>query len=77
LYAEQVPGLGDTFLIETIKAITLIDQFPQAWHPLTHPIRRCRLKRFPYSVVYTQDGTDVLILAIAHQHRKPNYWRNS
>ncbi len=73
-YADQAPGLGDAFLIETLKAIKLIDQFPTAWHPLTPQIPRCRLKRFPYSVVYTQDGTDVLVLAIAHQHRKPNYW---
>ena len=47
-----------------------------AWHPLTPHIRRCRLRRFPYSVVYTQDGNDLLVLAIAHQHRKPDYWRN-
>jgi toxin ParE2 len=33
------------------------------------------LRRFPYSVVYTQDGADILVLAIAHQHRKPNYWK--
>jgi len=62
-------------LIETLKVIKLIEQFPAAWHPLTPQIRRCRLKRFPYSVVYTQDVDDILILAVAHQHRKPNYWR--
>ena len=73
-YADQAPGLGDGLLIETLKVFKLVDQFPAAWHPLTPEIRRCRLKRFPYSVVYTQDGTDVLVLAIAHQHRKPNYW---
>jgi len=75
-YAEQAPGLDDAFLLETLKAIQLIEQFPSAWHPLSPQIRRCRLRRFPYSVVYTQDGPDVLVLAIAHQHRKPNYWRN-
>ena len=74
-YAEQAPGLGDAFLIETLKAIKLIEQFPAAWHPLTPQVRRCRLKRFPYSVVYTQDVDDILILAVAHQHRKPNSWR--
>jgi len=74
-YAKQAPGLDDAFLIETLKVIKLIEQFPAAWHPLTPQIRRCRLKRFPYSVVYTQDVDDILILAVAHQHRKPNYWR--
>lgn len=75
-YAEQAPGLGDAFLIETLKTLWLVEQFPQAWHPLTPEIRRCRLRRFPYSVVYTQDGPGILVLAIAHQHRKPDYWKN-
>jgi len=43
--------------------------------PALPEIRRCRLRRFPYSVVYTQDGPDILVLAIAHQHRKPGYWK--
>lgn len=73
-YAEQAPGLGDAFLIEALKTLRLIEQFPQAWHPLTSEIRRCRLRRFPYSVVYTQDGLGILVLAVAHQHRKPDYW---
>ena len=75
-YAEQAPGLGDAFLIEALKTIQLIEHFPKAWHPLTPEIRRCRLRRFPYSVDYTQDGSKLLILAIAHQHRKPDYWRS-
>jgi len=68
--------LGDAFLIETLKALQLINRFPQAWHPLTPQIRRCRLRRFPYSVIYTQDESDLLVIAIAHQHRKPDYWRS-
>ena len=74
-YAEQAPGLGDAFLIETLKTIQLIEQYPTAWHPLTPQIRRCRLRRFPYSLVYTKDGNDLLVVAVAHQHRKPGYWR--
>ncbi len=75
-YAEQAPGLGAAFLLETLKALKLIEHYPQAWHPLTTEIRRCRLKRFPYSVVYTLDADGILVLAVAHQHRKPGYWRN-
>ena len=75
-YAEQAPGLGDAFLLETLKVLKLIEQFPQAWHPLTPEIRRCRLKRFPYSVVYILETDGILALAVAHQHRKPGYWRN-
>ena len=73
-YAEQAPGLGDAFLLEALKVLTLIERFPDAWHPLTPDIRRCRLKRFPYSVIYTMDAAELLVLALAHQHRKPEYW---
>ncbi|MBG9387741.1 type II toxin-antitoxin system RelE/ParE family toxin [Caenimonas aquaedulcis] len=75
-YAEQAPGLGDAFLIEVMKVFNLIAQFPQAWHPLAPDVRRCRLNRFPYSVVYSNQDDDVVVLAIAHQHRSPTYWRN-
>ena len=74
-YASQAPGLGDAFLIETLKTLKLIEQYPKAWHPLTQQVRRCRLRRFPYSVIYAQEGSDLLVLALAHQHRKPDYWR--
>lgn len=73
-YASQAPGLGDAFLIETLKTLKLIEQYPKAWHPLTQQVRRCRLRRFPYSLVYAQEGSDLLVLAVAHQHRKPGYW---
>lgn len=75
-YAEQAPGLGDAFLVEILKTFRLVEQFPQAWHPLTPEIRRSRLRRFPYSVIYTEDAPGILVLAIAHQHRKPGYWKN-
>jgi len=74
-YANQAPGLGDALLVETLKAFKLITQFPQAWHPLSPQTRRCRLNRFPYSVIYTVEGDAILVIAIAHQHRKPSYWR--
>jgi plasmid stabilization system protein ParE len=73
-YASQAPGLGDAFLIETLKTLKLIEQYPKAWHPLTQQVRRCRLRRFPYSVIYAQEDSDLLVLAVAHQHRKPGYW---
>jgi plasmid stabilization system protein ParE len=74
-YSAQAPGLGDGFLVEVLRSIQLIQRHPEGWHPLTPEIRRCRLRRFPYSVVYTIEAGEVLILAVAHQHRRPNYWQ--
>ncbi|MDT4858250.1 hypothetical protein FQZ97_927080 [compost metagenome] len=75
-YEEQAPGLGDVFLVELIRVFRLIERYPTAWHPLSHNTRRCRLARFPYGVIYAREGDDLLVIAIAHLHRAPGYWRD-
>ena len=50
-------------------------------HPLigTPGIRGSRwipLKRFPYSLHYRVVGEVIDILAVAHQKRRPGYWRS-
>jgi hypothetical protein len=74
-YNAQVRGLGDAFLLEAIAAIERIRQFPGAWHPLGGNIRRCRLRRFPYGLIYHAETEGTLIVAVAHLHRRPGYWR--
>jgi plasmid stabilization system protein ParE len=74
-YDAQVPGLGSAFLLECLRILQLVGEYPDAWQQLSKSVRRCRLSRYPYAVVYARDGQDVIILAIAHLHRKPGYWR--
>ncbi len=73
-YNGQVAGLGDAFLLEAVAAIERIRQFPDAWHPLGEGVRRCRLRRFPYGLIYHADEVGVLLIAVAHTHRRPGYW---
>jgi toxin ParE2 len=75
-YGAQGPGLGNAFLIEVLSAANRIARFPQTWHPLGEGVRRCRLSRFPYGLIYTIENNDILVLAVAHLHRRPDYWRN-
>jgi hypothetical protein len=37
-------------------------------------IRRCRLARFSYGLIYGVDGETIVIVAVAHLHRRPRYW---
>lgn len=37
-------------------------------------IRRCRLHRFPYLVIFRYRFDETLIVAVAHVRRKPFYW---
>ena len=75
-YQAQAGGLGDAFLIDVITAAKRIEQHPNAWHLLGQGIRRCRLTRFPYGLIYSADNDGVVVLAVAHLHRRPDYWRD-
>lgn len=75
-YNAELAGLGEAFLLEAMSAIERIRQYPKAWHSLSKSTRRCRLKRFPYGLIYAVDETGVLIIAVANLHRRPDYWQN-
>src|SRR5262245_12329984 len=75
-YEHQRDGLGDEFAEEFKSATQRILQLPEAWSQLSENIRRCRLNRFPYGIVYAVRGEDVIIVAVMHLRRKPGYWKD-
>jgi hypothetical protein len=75
-YDAQRTGLGDEFAAEVAAALRRIEALPGAWTPLTPNVRRCRTNRFPYGVVYTTRGDDILVIAVMHLRRKPGYWND-
>jgi hypothetical protein len=75
-YNAEVSGLGDQFLLEALSAFDRIKEFPKAWHPYTKNTRRCQTRRFPYGIVYEILESEILVIAIAHMHRRPGYWRD-
>ena len=72
----QQPGLGERFLEEVAQAQRLILDHPEAWHPLGPRLRRCRLKRFRYGLIYSLTADVVEVIAVAHYRQKPDYWRD-
>lgn len=75
-YNSESFGLGDEFLVEVLNAIDRIKLFPEAWHPCSKRTRRCQLRRFPYGIIYQVLESEILIVAIANLHRKPDYWHS-
>ena len=75
-YNYEVPGLGDAFLTEVLNALDRIGEFPEAWHSCSKKARRCQTRRFPYGVIYQMREQEILVVAIANLHRKPNYWKD-
>lgn len=73
-YELRVPGLGDTFLDKIDSALVDIAEHPQQWPVIQPHIRRRLIYRFPYGLLYRVDPTEILVLAVAHLHRRPSYW---
>jgi len=71
-YETNCSGLGREFLDEIDATIQRILANPGAWKVLDGEIRRCRLRRFPYGIIYTLLEDDVvLIISVMHLHRHP------
>ena len=75
-YESRRVGLGNSFAAEVEHTIALIRSHPDVGAPGRLGHRRMSLLGFPYSVVYRHDSESVLILAVAHQSRRPGYWRH-
>jgi len=75
-YELQRPGLGAEFAREVGTAIQRIIDHPNAWAIVKGRIRRCQTKRFPYGILYHHRKGEVLIVAVMHLHRHPDYWKD-
>jgi len=68
------PPLGAQFLAQLEAVLDLISHHPEVGSPTSHDLRRIRLNRFPFSVVYGVGDEELMIIAVAHHRRKPGYW---
>lgn len=73
-YDSIEDSLGDEFFRELHNAITRVLRLPDAWQMIWPSARRCLLSRFPYQLVYQERADGILIVAVMHLHRAPNYW---
>jgi plasmid stabilization system protein ParE len=77
-YEEQRPGLGAEFFDEVAETTHQIQTFPELGGPVSRDgfTRRLLVARFPYQVVYRLTPNEIVVLAVAHLKRRPNYWRH-
>jgi toxin ParE1/3/4 len=75
-YAERSEVAAHAFALEIDRAIHRITdaplRYPQGWRGE----RRYVLERFPYTLLYRTREDHVFITAVAHQSRRPGYWRH-
>lgn len=74
-YESRLGGLGGRFLAAVEEAIGRIARSPDAGSALQHGFRKRLVPGFPFTVVYRVSQGQLFIVAVAHQHRRPDYWR--
>src|SRR5690625_7682163 len=73
-YEDKSTGLGGDFLDEVYTTVQLINRMPEAFPAINSYARRALLSRFEYGIVYRTFDNQVIILAVMHLMRRPNYW---
>lgn len=74
-YEEQGKGLGDDFFVKFESALSAIQLNPAGngfWLEST-TVRRAKLKRFPYAVLYKVYPDKIRILCVRHDKQHPRY----
>lgn len=73
-YERQQRGLGRDFQHDAEVSAKRILENPLAWQIEYEPLRRFVFNRFPYKMLYLIRGDLIVVVAVAHQHRNPDYW---
>lgn len=78
-YEGRSPEAASRFVDAIEEAVERIGGMPRSFVRVPLPrsdaeLRRARLRRFPYSLVFLERRRSIAIIAIAHDKRRPLYW---
>jgi toxin ParE1/3/4 len=73
-YDEARPGLGDRFISAVDSALESIPAVPHRWPRVDRRHHRALVRRFPFSIIYRFNDTEIIVVAIAHHRRRPRDW---
>ena len=74
-YYENIrKGLGRRFRTAATEAFKRAGELPRSGKPVIAETRRVLVKGFPFAIVYVSSETEVVVYAVAHLSREPEYW---
>jgi len=74
-YASQSEAVAERFEREVVAGLALIGEDPGRWPSFDVKHRKLLLRRFPYLLIYREIRGRIWVVAVAHGHRRPGYWR--
>jgi plasmid stabilization system protein ParE len=73
-YHERSPLSAFAFAQTVQNAISRIKDAPNTYPLADHGTHKFVLQRFPFNIFYLTRETEIVIVAVAHQKRRPGYW---
>ena len=75
-YFTRSEASAADFADELAHAISMIAEAPERWPAGPYGTRKFLLHRFPFAVIYRELPSAIQVLAVAHGHRRPGYWKS-
>ncbi|MCA9214376.1 MAG: type II toxin-antitoxin system RelE/ParE family toxin [Planctomycetales bacterium] len=74
-YADRSPAAADAFDNEFDRALSEISANPSRFPHCDSEHQFYLMKRYPFRIIYRVGESEVLIIAVAHTSRDPEYWK--
>ena len=74
-YKSIEPQLAARFAASVEEAVARAIAFPRAGSPGPANTRRIFAQDFPFALVYREDNGGIVVFALAHHSRRPEYWQ--
>ncbi len=74
-YRKQSDQAADNFIKRTLETARLIAADPTRYRQVLPGIRSLHYKKYPYSLIYRILPDTIKVYAVAHEKRRPGYWK--
>jgi toxin ParE1/3/4 len=73
-YKRRSSAAAVDFIEELDRAASTIRADPERWPIEKNNTRRFLLWRFPFTIIYSEEDSVIMVWAVAHGSRRPEYW---
>ena len=75
-YLERSLAAAANFENAVSLAVATVRASPRRWPIYFQDFRKYTLRQFPFSIVYQDLSSEIVVFAVAHGSRQPGYWRS-
>jgi len=75
-YSERNASIAARFLDALERVLHQVARNPHRYRLIEPNLHQTRIPGFPYVLIYRIDGSEVFVLAVKHDRRRPDYWRD-